>query len=121
MKIAHVSLIVADIEAAIPFYRDILGLPQAERPELGFPGVFFALGNQQQIHLMQVPNPYAGHKQPQHGGRDRHIALFVEDFVSIRKRLDALSIHYTMSKSGRLALFCRDTDGNTIELLGKCD
>ena len=33
--------------------------------------------------------------------------------------LDAQKIPYTLSKSGRKALFCRDPDGNAIEVIEK--
>ncbi|MDX8391854.1 MAG: VOC family protein [Mariprofundaceae bacterium] len=116
MKMMHVGLIVGDLIAAGSFYRDILGLKTAERPDLGFAGLFFDLENGQQIHLMQLHNPYLGYEQPAHGGRDRHVALCVDDLSAIRARLDAAAIAYTMSKSGRAALFTHDPDGNTIEL-----
>ncbi|MGD9172505.1 MAG: glyoxalase, partial [Candidatus Thiodiazotropha sp.] len=56
-------------------------------------------------------------KRPEHGGRDRHTAFLVSDLDSIRDRLDQAGIIYTTSRSGRKALFCRDPDKNTIELI----
>ncbi len=116
MKIMHVGLIVGDLTAAASFYGDILGLKPAARPDLGFSGLFFDLADGQQIHLMQLDNPYQGCPQPAHGGRDRHVALSTDDLTAIRNKLDAAGIGYTMSKSGRAALFTRDPDGNVIEL-----
>lgn len=116
MRIAHVGLIVTDLEVAAAFYEGILGLRRAERPDLGFDGIFYDLGGGQQIHLMRLANPYRGCELPAHGGRDRHVALSVADLSAIRGRLDAAKIPYTMSKSGRAALFTRDPDGNAIEL-----
>ncbi len=37
----------------------------------------------------------------------------------IIRRLQAAGIGYSKSKSGRMALFCRDFDGNAIELVEK--
>jgi catechol 2,3-dioxygenase-like lactoylglutathione lyase family enzyme len=53
----------------------------------------------------------------EHGGRDRHIAMAVNDLDDIRDRLDAEDVRYTLSRSGRKALFCHDPDGNTVELI----
>jgi len=116
MKIVHVGLIVSDLTTAGRFYSEILGLESAQRPELGFPGLFFNLADGQQIHLMQLDNPYQDCAQPAHGGRDHHVALSTGNLSAIRAKLDAANIAYTLSKSGRDALFTRDPDGNAIEL-----
>lgn len=117
--ILHVSVIVADTERALLFYRDVLGLRvDPTRPDLGYPGAWLDVGSQQ-IHLLQLPNPDPSVNRPAHGGRDRHCALAVEDFAAVRAVLDRASIPYTLSKSGRPALFCRDPDGNTLELIAR--
>ena len=116
MKLIHAGLLASDLSAAAGFYEGILGLTRAERPDLGFEGIFYALDDQQQIHLMQLDNPYQDCALPAHGGRDRHLALGVTELDRIRQRLDDAGIAYTLSRSGRAALFCRDPDGNAIEL-----
>ena len=112
----HASLIVADTAASLRFYCDVIGLQQTDRPDLGFPGAWLQLGAQQ-IHLLELDNPDPTTGRPEHGGRDRHIALSVEDLAPIRAVLDKTGTVYTLSKSGRLALFCRDPDGNALEIL----
>jgi glyoxylase I family protein len=47
------------------------------------------------------------------------VALQVSDLEQIIRRLQAADISYSKSKSGRKALFCRDFDGNAIELVEK--
>ena len=91
-RLNHVSLLVADTQRALGFYHNILNLPVIARPDLGFPGAWLDIGNGQQIHLLEIPGEVAG-KLPEHG------------------------IGYTLSRSGRRALFCRDPDGNAIELV----
>ncbi|MEN8213972.1 MAG: VOC family protein [Pseudomonadota bacterium] len=115
----HVSLVIADTGKSLDFYCGILGLETVARPALDFPGAWLAVG-EQQIHLLEVPNPDSADNRPRHGGRDRHVALAVEDLVLVRERLDVAGVDYTMSRSGREALFCRDPDGNAIELIGGC-
>lgn len=113
----HVSLIISDTGASLDFYCGILGLETAERPALDFPGAWLKVGGRQ-IHLLELPNPDPTDKRPQHGGRDRHMAFSVQDLNRVRRRLDDAAIEYTMSRSGREALFCRDPDANAIELIG---
>jgi glyoxylase I family protein len=116
LKLHHVSLIVSNTEEALKFYRDILGLKTCQRPDLPFPGAWLEL-NDQQIHLLELPNPDPVSGRPEHGGRDRHTAFTVSNITVIQRRLEERSIPYTISKSGRNALFCRDTTGNAIEFI----
>lgn len=116
-SIHHVSLIVADTARALDFYQGILGLELApERPDLSFPGAWLWVGDQQ-IHLLELPNPDPVEGRPAHGGRDRHLAMRVSGLDEVTARLDAAGLSYTLSRSGRSALFCRDPDGNALELI----
>lgn len=115
--IDHCSLIVANTRKALEFYIGILALEVDEsRPDLGYPGAWLQIGNGQ-IHLLEVENPYLGVNRPLHGGSDYHLALQVFNLAKVILKLEAAGISYSKSKSGRAALFCRDFDDNTIELV----
>ncbi|WP_262965862.1 VOC family protein [Methylobacter psychrophilus] len=116
LSLNHASFIVADLDISLVFYCKILGLQQIDRPDLGFPGAWFQLGAQQ-IHLLQLQNPDPIKGRPEHGGRDRHVALNALSLTPIQDALKKAGIVYTMSISGRRALFCRDPDGNTVEII----
>ena len=108
---------VADTEKALDFYCQILGLNvNTSRPDLGYPGAWLDVGDQQ-IHLLELPNPDPIEGRPAHGGRDRHIALLVLSLDIIQTALETKGIEYSLSRSGRRALFCRDIDGNALELI----
>ncbi|MBT9569124.1 MAG: VOC family protein [Thiobacillus sp.] len=114
----HAGLLVSDLVRAKTFYESVIGLePSRHRPELPYPGEWYDLGGGQQLHLMGLPNPDADAVRPEHGGRDRHIALGVTDMAALKARFDAAGVHYSVSKSGRAALFCRDPDANTLEFV----
>ncbi len=116
-RLHHASLVVSDLAASRAFYEGILGLPVSPlRPAMSFEGIWYDIG-EQQIHLLVVPNPDKGAVRPAHGGRDRHTALVVNDFGELIARLDKAGIPFTFSQSGRRALFCRDPDGNALELM----
>jgi glyoxylase I family protein len=111
----HVSVLVADIRRSLAFYVDILDLrANNSRPDLGYPGAWLDVG-EQQIHLIQLPNPDPVQGRPEHGGRDRHIAVAVSDLAELQTRLENNQIPFTKSHSGRRAVFFRDPDGNAIE------
>lgn len=69
------------------------------------------------VHLMELPNPDPQEGRPDHGGRDRHFCIGVDDIDVLIETLEAHAVPYTMSKSGRRAVFFRDPDMNTIEVV----
>lgn len=119
VAIDHCSLIVENTSKALEFYIGVLALElDKSRPDLGYPGAWVCVADKQ-IHLLELPNPDPVKNRPSHGGRDRHLALQVSDLATVIQHLEKAKIAYTKSKSGRAALFCRDYDGNAIELLEK--
>lgn len=115
----HAGVLVADLQRSLAFYVDVVGMQtDPSRPDLGYPGAWLQAGSQQ-IHLMQLPNPDPATGRPDHGGRDRHVALAVRNIDSLKQALEAAGIPYTASKSGRNAVFCRDPDGNALEFVNQ--
>lgn len=116
--ILHASFITSDLARSRAFYEGVLGLrPNPNRPAMSYDGVWYDVAPNQQIHLLLLPNPEAGLQRPAHGGRDRHVALLVSDLAKLVERLDRAEIAYTLSSSGRRALFCRDPNGNALEFI----
>jgi len=118
IKIQHVSFIVADTSVALGFYTGVLGLEiDSQRPDLGYPGAWLQLHEEQQIHLLELANPDPVSGRREHGGRDRHTAFHINDLSSVQDALTRAGLSFTLSKSGRKALFCRDPDGNALEFI----
>jgi len=118
--ILHASLLISDLPKSRAFYEGILGLKlDPGRPAMSYDGVWYDVAPNQQIHLLLLPDPEAGLQRPAHGGRDRHVALAVSDFARLVERLDQAGIAYTLSQSGRRALFCRDPDQNALEFIAQ--
>ena len=113
----HTSVLVQDTQRALNFYHGVLGLHiDPARPDLGYPGAWLSIG-QQQLHLLELPNPDSTTGRPAHGGRDRHTAMAVTSLDALQQALEHAQIMYTLSRSGRRALFCRDPDGNALEFI----
>jgi len=116
-KLHHASLVASDLAASRAFYEGVLELtPNPSRPAFSYDGIWYDIG-EQMIHLLVVPNPDAGAVRPAHGGVDRHTALIVNDLEGLIARLVKAGVTYSLSKSGRPALFCRDPDGNALEFI----
>ena len=108
---------MADLDVSLKFYRDVLQISQnMERPNFPFDGAWLDLNAEgQQLHLMRLPNPDSMEGRPEHGGKDKHIALVVENLNAVAEKLEAAGVEISRSKSGRAAFFCRDPDGNALE------
>ncbi len=116
--ILHTTFLTCDLARSRAFYENLLGLhPDPHRPAMSFEGVWYDVASGQQIHLMLLPDHEASLQRPAHGGRDRHVALGVEDVAELQGKLEQAGIPYTLSQSGRAALFCRDPDGNALEFI----
>jgi len=116
-SIAHASFLVADVQRSLDFYCGILQIQQnMNRPNFPFKGAWLDLNAEgQQLHLMQLPNPDSMEGRPEHGGKDRHVALVVDGLDALAEKLEAAGVSLSRSKSGRAAFFCRDPDGNALE------
>ncbi len=118
ITILHATYIIKDIEISKHFYGSILGMTlNNNRPDLAYDGLWFDVGNNVQIHLLALDNPDSTVGRPEHGGHDRHVALQVESIKVLEASLIAAKIDFSVSQSGRKALFCRDPDGNALEFI----
>jgi len=116
--ILHATFLTSDLVKSRAFYEGVLGLQiNSNRPAMSYDGVWYDVAVNQQIHLMLLPDPEAGLQRPAHGGRDRHVALAVPDIAELTARLNRAGVAYTLSQSGRPALFCRDPDRNALEFI----
>ncbi|MEE9352554.1 MAG: VOC family protein [Thiotrichaceae bacterium] len=117
-KIHHVSFIVKDLEASLRFYCGLLNIEKkTTRPNMPFNGAWLKINDIQEIHLLELNNPDPTENRPDHGGRDRHAAFSIQTLAPLQAILDKNVIPYTMSLSGRAALFTRDPDGNALEFI----
>ncbi|HEU5117057.1 MAG TPA: VOC family protein [Isosphaeraceae bacterium] len=108
--IHHVGLLVSDLDAALRFYRDLLGLPvRTDRPEFGIPGAWLELASEQQLHLFQGPPP---------ADSGQHLAFATDDLEAAVERLRASGIKVTTFPRGAIPTqaVAHDPSGNRIEL-----
>lgn len=116
-RMHHVSFAVADLAASRRFFCDVLGLPEAERPNFDFPGAWLAVGDRQ-IHLIEQTG--AGREVRGRISRSDHLAMEVEDLDVVKARLSECGIEFAEGGNERLGMsqaFCSDPDGHTIEFV----
>lgn len=109
LAVHHVSINVDDLDAAVGFYVDVLGLtPRTDRPELGVDGAWLDAGGQQ-VHLIKGEVP---------PGKGQHFAVLVDDLDAVVGELRERAIRVSDPSpvgSGRQS-FLSDPCGNLIEL-----
>ena len=117
----HVGLLCEDLERSLGFYQGVLGLElNPDRPDdkLPYRGAWLWVVKEM-IHLMELPNPDPLEGRPEHGGKDRHFCVGVASGAldGLVGKLEAAGVGYTMSASGRRAMFFRDPDMNVLEFV----
>lgn len=110
----HLALHVKDIQASVPFFRDVLGLKSIPVPEnLKAIRAWFDIGNGQQIHLL------AGRTDDIHHDKNgSHFALFVADMNKSEAFLKQRNITYHKQTrfDGVVQIYFADPDGYLFEL-----
>lgn len=97
MKLDHVGVLVADLEAAKTFARDVLGLEldrEFEAPEHGLAGAFFGLGGGD-LEVFTLSEPASGRLPEGAPGTIDHVAVRVDDLDAERERLSAQGVRFT--------------------------
>ena len=113
-QLNHVALHVADVESSCRFYRDVLQLRDIARPAFSFPGAWFQLGEDQELHLIgDRTDPVISES------RGNHYALMVDDIDAWEDYFQQHDVAYTPRRTrpdGAFQIYVKDPDGHTIEL-----
>jgi len=112
-ELHHIALHVKDVAESTNFYQTVLGLVPLERPAFAFPGAWFRLGSQQELHLIG-----GREQQVLSSNHSNHFALRVLDIKSTAQFLTGRSMELLGPKrraDGAWQIFIKDPDGHTIE------
>lgn len=129
LALHHVSIITADLQRSLSFYREVFGLSEIPRPDFPVAGAWLACGSLQ-VHL--VVNPEGTFRQrPIVDRNDWHFAFRTDNFDATLERLMALGFredlpendpkYLLVSRTGLAGfpqLYLRDPDLNVVEING---
>lgn len=124
-RLDHYFIYAADLEQSRHFYDAVLGLEQGPRPDFGFPGFWFYLGEQPVVHIgnEEFEGGYVedGEVQQTTGstGPVDHIAFRGSDIDSFESRFNDMDLRYERREIPDFSLsqlFIKDPNGVTIEL-----
>ena len=113
-ELNHVAIYVTDVQRSGDFYHRVLKLEPIPRPSFSFPGAWFRLGTNQELHLIaNLRSPFF----PSH--ENNHFALRVDDLDEWERHLKEVGADFAPRKprpDGASQVFLRDPDGHMIEL-----
>lgn len=114
MQLNHVAIHVTDVDRSERFYRGVLRLEAMPRPNFSFPGAWFRLGVDQELHLIgDAKYPHV----EQHRGN--HFALLIDDVEAWHSHLQIANVEFQAPRQrpdGATQIFLADPDGHFIEL-----
>ena len=114
LQLDHVALLVADLDASHRFYHGMLKCDEMPRPAFDFPGAWYRLGPQQELHLIGGRT-----SEVQSARRGAHFALLVDDIEAWHAHLKETGVKFEPPKNrpdGAIQIFLPDPDGYWVEL-----
>lgn len=114
-RIDHVTILCADVERSVAFYRDVLGMSVGDRPPFSFPGAWMYVDGHSVVHLVGGRN--AGGMS--NTGSFDHVAFDASDLPGTLNKLRGQGIdcrEQPVPGRGLHQVFMRDPDGVKIEL-----
>ncbi|TLS77373.1 lactoylglutathione lyase [Mariprofundus erugo] len=124
MRLLHTMIRVTDLERAIRFYTDVLGmklLRRKEYPEGRFTLAFVGYGDESQTAVIELTYNWDTHAY-EAGNAFGHIAIGVDDIYAVCERMRLAGGLITrepgpMQHGTTVIAFVRDPDGYSIELI----
>lgn len=115
-QLNHVAIRVADVAKSCTFYENVLQLKPLPRPAFNFPGAWFKLGDDQELHLIgERPDD----EPVISASRSNHYALMVDDIDAWEQYFKEIGQSYSPRRTrpdGAYQIYVADPDGHYIEL-----
>ncbi len=110
----HYTIRTSDLDRAVRFYAEILGLESGARPPFRFPGAWLYCDGRPVVHLVQ-----RGQKAGGETGAIDHLAFRADGLADFTRHLAERGVAFEESEVPGLGLrqvFLRDPDGVRIEV-----
>ncbi len=119
-SIAHVACQVRDVDAALHFYRDVLGFKESHRVHTPTGRLIICLWAGGETFLELLPGGTDGPEQAKDRAGYLHMGLWVDDIHATVRALQAQGFAQgcepTLGGDGVWGVMISDLDGNQIEL-----
>lgn len=118
LGIHHLAVKLRDLERAIPFYRDVLGLPELKRhhhPDGSLRSVWLELGQGAFLALEQATRgDPEGESEEEAGWHLIALRIRPDERARVEAHLEARGVE--IHRRSRWTLYVRDPEGNRIGL-----
>jgi catechol 2,3-dioxygenase len=125
--VGHVVLKVSDLERAVTFYRDVLGLTEITRRDFG-DGTMAFMSNGQHHHDIALVGVGADARRPEETDIGLyHVALKIGDDLDVLRAAKAhleahgVDIQFIADHEVSQSIYFADPDGNNLELYVDAD
>lgn len=119
----HVTLIVSSVDVSRNFYVQLLGMSEVPRPDFGFPGAWFQIGNTMiHITLSDENSGLAGwgDREVKRPSRGHHLAYSTADFDGALRLIQLSNVPVAAGPQtrpdGARQIYISDPDGHLIEI-----
>ncbi len=118
----HYTINCADLDGTRDFYRDVLGLEDGFRPQLGFAGYWLYCGDVPVVHLLGADGALPENRGAKPGGDTGsldHIAFRGKDAQATIARLTQHGLAFRerdIAEIGLHQVFVRDPNGIMVEM-----
>ncbi|MFQ5876076.1 MAG: VOC family protein [Acidobacteriota bacterium] len=118
MRFAHAMIRVRDLEASIGFYRDLLGLREAGRKEIGEEATLVFLADDDGRRVVELTFNRDG-RDYRLGDQFGHLAFHTPDLEAAIREVERRGLSYRRSRPELASryIFIKDPDGYDIEIL----
>jgi lactoylglutathione lyase len=124
MRFLHTMVRVRDLDAALHFFCDLLGLIETRRKDVEagrFTLVFLSTGAEGDAAEIELTHNWDQVEPYTQGRNFGHLAFEVDDIYAVCERLHAADVTiHRPPRDGRMA-FIRSPDGISVELLQRGD
>lgn len=124
----HLLIQVADLDATVDWYVDVLGLEEGPHPDFGFPVRWLYLGGKDVLHLTEGGGAVSAQRRQYVGQQSEavqgtgvvdHVAFGATGLDATLDRLSAKGVAFTERRADLVAayqLFLFDPNGVKVEL-----
>lgn len=124
-RFLHAMVRVRDVDAALRFYIDGLGMKVLDRFDIEsrrVTGIFIGYAGYRQSALLELAHKWDNDEPYSHGTGYGHVAIGVPDLPGTAARIEALGFEVTdppkvLLAGGPMVAFVKDADGYAVELI----
>ena len=119
VRLDHVNIRTANLEAMVDFYTRVLGLTVGPRPGFEFPGAWLYCGEEAIVHLIEVRDPPAAYQRDQQLEHFAIAADEADDIADMTAFLESEGITYWLADVPDFPITqinLHDPDGNHLHI-----